>query len=152
DLQEARRVALALAQAGGQRLGAEAVDLAQERMVRATGELRTIEIAEPQREQRRFLELGGKIPFLARLLASRQFARHADHLEAAILEVVRFLGVEREDLERQRFVRRDQRRDLLEPEHFRRGEAMAAVRRPQSAVGAAHDDQRIEERSALLDL
>jgi hypothetical protein len=37
---------------------------------------------------------------LARRLRARRHARgHADHLEAAILEVVRLLGVEREDAE-----------------------------------------------------
>ena len=49
-------------------------------------------------------------------------------------------------------VRRDERGDLAQPEHLRRGEPMAAVRRPEAALGAAHDDDRVEERAGLLDL
>ncbi len=40
----------------------------------------------------------------------------------------------------------------LQPEHLRRGQPMAAVRRPEAALLAAHDDHRIEERAGLVDL
>ena len=80
-----------------------------------------------------------------------EIARHADHLEAAVLEVVGLLGVEREDAVGEGFVRGDERRDLLESEHLGGGQAMAAVGRPQPPVLAAHHDQGIQKRRGLLD-
>src|SRR5438309_5208885 len=81
-----------------------------------------------------------------------EVARHADDLQAPVLEVVSLLGVESEYAVGKRFVGRDQRRDLLQPEHLARGQAVAAVGCPQAPVLAAHHDERIEERGRLVDL
>ena len=55
-------------------------------------------------------------------------------------------------LKRERLVVRDQRRDRAHAEHLRRRQPVAPVRRPESALRAAHHDHRIEERARLVDL
>ena len=152
DLLQTRGIAVALAQARRPAAVAEAVDLLQERAVGAAAEARVLLVDQAEREQLRRLELGRelRLPRLRRRARARLRAMRID-LETAVLEVVRLLGVEREDAVRERLIRRDQSGDLTQSEELRRGQAMAAVRRPQPAVLAAHDDQRIEERAGLVD-
>ena len=152
DIQQSRGVAFPLAQARRQRALAEAVHLLEECAVGAAGEARRLAVENAERQQLRRLEFRGELRLARLRLPLDQAARHADHLEAAILEVVRLLGVEREDAIRERLVRRDERDDLPQAEHLRRRQPMAAIRRPEPAILAAHHDERIEERAGLVDL
>ena len=84
-------------------------------------------------------------------MALREAACHAHDLQAAILEVVCFFSVQRQDPVRQRFIRGDQRSDLFQTEGFDGGQPMPPVRRPQPIVLAAHDDDGIQKRSRFVD-
>ena len=106
----------------------------------------------PSVEELGALEVRGVVELLRLGLALRERAGHADHLHRAVAEVVRLLGVEREDPVRELLVRRDERRHVPHAEHLRRGEAVAPVRRPEAAVRAAHHDDRVEEGADLVDL
>src|SRR3984957_14673000 len=127
DLQQTSRVALSLAQARVQRALAEPIDLFQERAIRAAREPGCFLIHDAQGNKFGRLELRRKLRLLGAAAALRQTAGHAHDLEAPVAQVVRLLGVERENSIGQRLVRGNQDRDLLEPEHLPRGQAMTAI-------------------------
>ncbi len=152
DFEKARRIAIPLAEAGGQWPVAEAIDFLQERAVSAAGEARRLLIHGAERDQLGRFEFRSEICFARLALLLREAARHANDFQAPVLEVVRLLGVQRENAIRERLVGRDERSDLLQAKHFRCREPMPPVRRPQPALFTAHDDQRVEKRSGLIDL
>jgi len=73
----------------------------------------------------------------------RETSGHPNDFKAPVAQVVGFLGVERKDAIGQRLIGRDQCSNLLEPQDLSGGQAVAAIGRPQSAIFAAHNDQRI---------
>ena len=84
--------------------------------------------------------------------ALRETPGHANDFEAPVAQVVSFLGVEGEDAICQRLIGGDQCSDLLEPQHLPGSQSVTAIRRPQSAIFTAHDDQRIQKSCGLVDL
>ncbi len=104
DLEQARRPCIAVAQARRERFVAEAIDFFQKRAVRAAGEPRVEFVNDAERQQLRRFELRRVVRLALAAIGFRETARHADHFEALVLQVVRFLGVEREDPVRERFV------------------------------------------------
>src|ERR1700739_1027229 len=132
-------------QAGAEAPLAEAVHFLQERAVGAAGEARRALVDDAERQELRRLELRCELRLGLAPAAPREAARHADHLEAAVLEVVGLLGVEGEDAVGERFLRGDEGGDLLHAEELGGRETVSAVRSPQATVLPAHYDDRIEE-------
>ena len=85
-----------------------------------------------------------------RRLRAGQRAGHADRLERLLAQVVRLLGVQREDLERDLRVRHEERDDGADAELLQRLQPVVAVRRPVLVLVADRDD-RIQEEADLLD-
>src|SRR4029077_4340176 len=92
------------------------------------------------------LEARGVLRLLRTRRLLRELARHAYDLERAVAEVVRLLGVEREDPVRERRVVGQKRGDGAQPELSRGGEAMSPIRRPEP-VRARDRDHRIQEQA-----
>ncbi len=80
----------------------------------------------------------------------RQIARHADHLERLLAQVVRLLRVEREDAVGELGLGDQERDDGLAAQLLERVQAVVAVGRPVGAVFAAHGDDRVEEAADLV--
>src|SRR6185436_5777569 len=103
-----------------------------------------------EREERRQLELEFErsLHLAARRAAARERARHPNRLERLLLQVVRLLGVEREDLKGDLGIGHEQRDDRPDAELLQRLQAVVAVGRPVLVLVTNRDD-RIEEQSDL---
>ena len=152
DLDEPRGRVRSLPEAYRERLVAEAVHLLQKRAVGAAGKARPLLVDDAEGQELGGLELRGKLRLALAGAISGQVARHADHFEAPVPEVVSLLRVQGQYPVGERLVGRYQRRDLFHAEHLGRGEPMPAIRRPQPPVVAPHHDQGIEECGGLVDL
>src|SRR6266545_146187 len=78
----------------------ELVHAAEDGREGAAREALVLLVEEPERDEVRALELEGVVLLAARGLGLHEAPVHANHLEGLLLEVVRLLGVERQDLER----------------------------------------------------
>ncbi len=85
----------------------------------------------------------------ARLLFG-ELPRHTDDLEAAVTQVVRLLGIEREDSEGELFIGYQEGRDRAHPKTPGRLQSMAAVRRPEAVI-RRHRDHGIKEQAGGAD-
>ena len=130
DFQQPRGVAFAFAQARGQRALTETVDFLEKRAVGAAGKSRRLLIHDAERQEFGGFEFRRVLRLLRGAVTFGETARHADHFEAAIAQVVRFFGVEGQNAIGQRLVGRDQDGNLFQAENFSGGQSMAAVRRP----------------------
>src|SRR5690606_38630373 len=90
---------LPLRQRLGEVAGEELVDPLQDRRERAAREALVLLVEQAERDQVRRLELEGEVLLAGLRRFLGEDAVHADHLERLLLQVVRLLGVEREDLE-----------------------------------------------------
>src|SRR6266478_703414 len=120
-------------------------------MVRASRKRGFLLIAESESDERRFLEIKGKIRFPSRIIFVDESSINAGDLQRSLLEVVSFFRVQGQYLPRKFTVWRDQCRDgfCSQPPH--RFEAVPAVGRPKSAIGCRDGDYWIKKRSRLLD-
>ncbi len=145
-------MSFAFAQAQRKRTLAEAVHLLQKRTVGAAGKSRRFLVHDAQRQEFGGFELRDVLRFLRGAVALRETARHANHFETAVAQVVRFFGVEGEDAIGQCLVRGNQSGNLFQAEHFARGQPMTSVRRPEPTILAPHHDQRVQKGGGLVDL
>src|SRR5262249_15932285 len=137
-----------------ERLLEELVDALEQRCVRAAAEARALLVADAERDVAGLLEFQ-RVARLGRVVEARELARHADDFERLLAQVVRLLGIEREDLIRGGLLRHEDRRDAFGAERAHRREAVMAVGRPvERAVFGflrAHGDDRIEKAPQLAD-
>src|SRR5437867_2265072 len=150
DVHETHRPLLALSQRGGQRRIHEPIDTPEHRVVGRAGEAVTLFIGGAEGQERGRLEARRVLRLFRARRLLRERARHANDLERAIAQVVRLLGVEREDPVRERRVIRQQSGDRAQPELPRGREAMASVRGPE-AVGARDRDDWVQEQARRAD-
>ena len=108
----------------------ELVDPAQDRRERPAREPLVLLVEEPERDEVGRLELEGIVLLAGGRLLVDQPAIHADDLEGLLLEVVRLLGVEREDLEGDLRLRDQDRGDHLGLELAQDDSTVIAVRGP----------------------
>src|SRR6185503_2317507 len=111
-LQQLRGAPLALTDRFGQRLVEKVFDATQQRTVGATAQAATLLVRGAQCQKRRLLELEGVVG-LSACTAPGQRPCHPDRLERLLFHVVRLLGVERENLERDVGLRYEQAGDGL---------------------------------------
>ena len=136
-------LAEAFQQAETQKLRSHVVELT-EKVSAYEGQLRmTLEGGAREIEKRSYEAL------LARTELVREVAVHAEHLDGALPQVVRFFDVEREDLVRDVPLRNEQAHDGERPELTQGRQPMIAVGRP---VGAffPHDDDGVEKSLRLV--
>src|SRR5207302_8034716 len=149
ELQNLPAAPLALFQRLRHRLVEELVDAPEDRLVRAAAQPRPVFVAHAERQERRLLELE-RVALLRVVGHLGERARHADRLERLLAQVVRLLGVERENLEGDLRIGHDERGDRADAELLQRLQTMVAVWRQVLAVVADGDD-RIEEAADRLD-
>ena len=128
------------------------VDPAQHRVVGASAQPRPLLVGGAECQERRLLELELEIALAAGLvmLVIRERAEHADRFERLLFEVVRLLGIEGENLERDVGFGDDERDHRSGAELPHRLQPVIPVRSP-IAVTVAHGDDWIEEPAELLD-
>ncbi len=94
-------------------------------------------------QQRRLLERD-RVVLLAGRAEPRQLAGHADHLQRALLDPGRLLGVERQDLVGELELGHDEGDQALGPELAHGGQAVVPVGGPVAPVRRAHHQHRVE--------
>ena len=134
----------------GQRRAEELVDAAEHRMVRAAGEAAVLQVAEAQRHERGLLELGFELA-LGPVVELGEALGQPRHLERALAEVVRLLGVEEQDAVRDLGLGHHDGHRRAGAERAHRRQAVVAVRGPVSAVAGAHDDHGVEVAAEPVD-
>ena len=132
-----------------ERLANESVDAAEQWRVNASRKSRLLFIDQPERDVVRAFELEGEVLLggFGTLLDPR--AIHPDDLERLVAQVVRLLGVERENLKRDLGIGYHDRGDHFGAGLHRSGAAMVAVGSPVGAGGVNGDD-RLGETIELL--
>src|SRR5216684_3204607 len=113
-----------------------------DRMVSAPREPRALFVCRPEGDERGFFEEGSELQLVPRA-GAHQAAIHPDYLERALLEIVGFLGVQREDLVGDIRFGQDQRDHRLCAQQPRRSQSMISIGRPVFAI-VSHRDHRIE--------
>src|SRR5947199_4673700 len=138
-------------QALGERLLEELVDPPEDRGERAAGESLVLLVEEPQRDEVRGLELERPLLLGGLPLFLGEGAVHADDLERLLLEVVRLLDVEREDLENHLGLHDDNGRNEVRFQLVEDGAPVVAVGRPVDSGARRDDHDRIDEPIEALD-
>src|SRR5208283_3383184 len=125
-----RRAFLAIFERVLERLGQESIDAAEQRCVNAARKPRLLLIQQAERDEMRALEFEGEVLLggFGPLLEAR--AIHTDDLERLVAQVVRFLGVERQNLKGDLGIRNHDRRNRLGAGLHGGSAAMVAVGRP----------------------
>ncbi len=150
DGEDLSSAANALFQRLRRRFVEEVVDASKHRLIRSPAQSRSIFVRRPQGQKRRLIELECEGPLVAVLAGVCQRAQHADRLERLLLEVVRLLGIQRQDLERDLAIRHEQRDDRARAQGAQRLQSMIAIRRPVFVV-LANGDDGIEKPAERLD-
>src|SRR5262245_694650 len=151
ELEDVLGVLLVLLEDLPDRLRRECFQLAQDGRIGAAGEGAFFLVAQPERHQRRFLEIEGEVRLGARAVLFQQVLVDADHFESALAQVVRLLGIEREDLPGDLALGDDERHDRLRAQAAHRRQPVPPVRRPEAFLGRGDRDQRIEEQARLVE-
>ena len=150
ELQDFPAATLALLDRLRDRFVEERIDAPQDRLVGASAQPRPLLVANAERQKRRLLELEGKARLGLRSALFRERARHPDRLERLLAQVVRLLGVQREDLEGDRRIGHEQRDDRPDAELLERLQPVVPVGR-EVAVVTTDRDNRIEKPPDRLD-
>ena len=119
-------------------------------MIRAAGEAAVLLIAKPEGHERGLLELDRELLLGSLVERGERFGETHD-LERALAEVVRLLGIEKENPVRDFGLGDDERDDGLRAELPKCAEPVVAVRRLVLPFPRWHGDHRIEESVERID-
>src|SRR5581483_76333 len=117
----------------------ELVHATKDRLIRAAAQPSTFFVRDAQREKCRLLELERERLF-GRIAALGERTSHPNRLERFLAEVVRLLGIQRKDLERDVRIGDDERDHGPDAEFLERLQSMVAVWCEVLPVIAHRDD------------
>ena len=119
DVHDAHRPLFALTQGRWQRAIEEAIDLVEDRLVGGASETGPLLVRRAKGQEDRRIESDSMLGLLRARLLFGQLARHPNHFEAPVTEVVRLLGVQGQDAEGELFVRHEEGGNRAHPEPSR---------------------------------
>src|SRR5437867_3574967 len=130
----------------------ELIRAPENRMIGAAAKPAVFEITETKRDQRGFLEFQC-ISFFVGLVERSKLLVHLDDFQRALTQVVRLLGIQREDLIRRGSFRDDNADNTFGAQRPHGRQTMIAIGRPVACIAlfafSAHDNDRIEETPEL---
>src|SRR5215470_3521517 len=108
-------------------------------------------VADTKRDEGSFVQIKSKLQFLPGSIFLYESAVDPNDLQCTLFQIVRFLGVQREDLPGHLSICNNECRNRLRSQAAHRFEPMAAIGSPEAIARCRNRNNGVEETSGLVD-